>query len=80
MGKVELINRTYHLCIEDRYAAAVMQEWQRLYKPAPLCIRNANEKKGVFGCFVLTVKDQDGKYLDFLEKVAQLTSAKVEVV
>lgn len=80
MAVANLAGRTYHLCIEDRYAAAVMQEWLRLYKPAPLSIRNANERKGVYGCFVLSVKDQEGKYLDFLEKVARMTGAKVEVV
>lgn len=80
MGKVNLMNRTYHLCIEDRYAAAVMQEWLRLYKPAPLSIRNADERKGIYGCFVLSVQDRDGRYLDFIEKVARLTSAKVKAV
>lgn len=75
-----LVNRKYHLCIEDRYAAAVMQEWLRLYKPAPLSIRGANERKGIRGCFVLSVQDKDGMQLDFIEKIARLTNAKIEVI
>ena len=81
MGGLEkLIGRKYYLCIEDRYAAAVMQEWIRLYKPAPLQFRAANEKKGIHGCFVLGIKDEDGKHLNFIEKIARMTDAKIEVV
>lgn len=75
-----LMNRKYYLCIEDRYAAAVMQEWIRLYKPVSLNIRGANEQKGIYGCFVLSIQDKDGKHLDFIEKIARLTNAKIEVV
>ena len=80
MGGVNLINRTYYLCIEDRYAASVMQEWVHSYKDAPLQFRNANTKKGFHGCFVLAVRDKDGKYLAFIERIAKLTNAKIEVV
>ena len=57
-----------------------MQEWLRLYKPVPLNIRGANEQKGIYGCFVLAIQDKDGKHLDFIEKIARLTNAKIEVV
>lgn len=81
MGRLtNLANRKYYLCIEDRYAAAVMQEWIRLYKPVPLSFRGANEKKGIYGCFVLAIQDKDGKHLDFIEKIARLTNAKIEVI
>lgn len=80
MAMTNLTNRRYHLCIEDRFAAAVMQEWLHLYKPAALSIRGANEQKGIYGCFVLTVQDKDGKQLDFIEKIARMTNAKIEVV
>jgi hypothetical protein len=79
-GLADLVNRRYYLCIEERYAASVMQEWIRLYKPVPLNFRNANEKKGVYGCFVLGIQDKDGKHLDFIEKIARMTNAKIEVV
>ena len=79
-GLADLMNRRYYLCIEDRYAAAVMQEWIRLYKPVPLNFRNANERKGIHGCFVLGIQDKDGKHLDFIEKIARMTNAKIEVV
>lgn len=81
MGTVaNLVNRKYYLCIEDRYAAAVMQEWIRSYKCAPLSIRAGNEKKGIIGCFVLCIQDRDGKYLDFIERTARMTAAKIEVI
>ena len=79
-GLANLMDRRYYLCIEDRYAAAVMQEWIRLYKPVPLSFRNANEGKGIYGCFVLGIQDKDGKHLDFIEKIARITNAKIEVV
>lgn len=79
-GLTNLMNRKYYLCIEDRYAAAVMQEWIRQYKPVPLSFRGANEQKGIYGCFVLAIQDKDGKHLDFIEKIARLTNAKIEVV
>lgn len=74
------MNRKYYLCIEERYAAAVMQEWIRLYKPVPLNFRNAKEKKGVHGCFVLGIQDAEGRHLDFIERIARMTNAKIEVV
>ena len=79
-GLADLVNRRYYLCIEERYAASVMQEWIRLYKPVPLNFRGANEKKGIYGCFVLGIQDKDGKHLDFIEKIARMTNAKIEVV
>ena len=81
MGRLaNLINRRYYLCIEDRYAASVMQEWIHSYKEMPLNFRGANESKGIRGCFVLGIQDKDGKYLDFIEKIARMTEAKIEVL
>ena len=79
-GLANLMNRRYYLCIEERYAASVMQEWIRLYKPVPMSFRNANESKGIHGCFVLGIQDKDGKHLDFIEKIARITNAKIEVI
>lgn len=74
------MDRRYYLCIEDRYAAFVMQEWIRSYKDMPLNFRNANQKKGIHGCFVLGIQDKDGKHLDFIERIARMTNAKIEVI
>ena len=79
-GLANLMNRKYYLCIEERYAAAVMQEWIRLYKPVPLNFRNANEKKGIHGCFVLGIQDAEGRHLDFIERIARMTNAKIEMI
>ena len=38
------------------------------------------EGKGIHGCFVLGIQDKDGKHLDFIEKIARMTNAKIEVV
>lgn len=80
MGLTNLANRTYYLCIEDRYAASVMHEWIRMYKPVRMHMRNANERKGIFGSFVLVIKDEDGAHLPFIERIAEMTKAKIEVV
>lgn len=80
MAIANLINRRYYLCIEGRYAAAVMQEWLRSYKSMPLNIRNANEQKGFYGCFILGIQDKEGNHLAFIERIAQMTNAKIEVI
>lgn len=79
-GLANLMDRRYYLCIEDRYAASVMQEWIRSYKDMPLNFRNANQKKGIHGCFVLGIKDEGGNHLAFIERIARMTNAKIEVV
>lgn len=77
MGLANLVNRTYYLCIEDRYAGTVMQYWIYNYKEMPLSIRDAG--KGIEGSFVLAIRDVDGKYLSFIDKIATKTRAKIEV-
>lgn len=79
-GLTNLMNRKYLLCIEDRYAAAVMMEWMHRYKPVPMEFRNAREDKGVFGCFVIAIQDKDGNHLAFIEKIAEMTNAKIKIV
>lgn len=66
--------------MEEHYAASVMQEWIRCYKPMPLSFRNANEEKGIYGCIVVCIQDKDGKFLEFIEKIARFTNAKIEIV
>lgn len=80
MELTDLMNRKYYLCIEDRYAASVMQEWIQSYKPVPLYIRNANEAKGIYGSFVLIIQDKNGDQLGLINRIAKLTNAKIEVV
>lgn len=43
----------------------------------PLSVRDAG--KGVEGSFVLAIRDVDGKYLSFIDKIAVKTRAKIEV-
>lgn len=77
MAQVALRNRIYYLCIEDVYAATVIAEWLDSYKEAPIHFRNT--KQNVDGSFVLVVKDRDGNDLSFIERIAKITRAKVEV-
>lgn len=72
-----LANRTYYLCIEDFYAGAVISEWIYNYKEAPMYIRDA--RKGVEGSFVLAIKDEEGKYLRLINRLATITHAKIEI-
>lgn len=72
-----LSNRTYYLCIEDRYAATVINEWMHNYKTPPLSFRDA--RKGVEGSFILAVKDEGGNHLKFINRLAEITRAKVAV-
>lgn len=77
MAPLNLTNRIYYLCIEDRYAATVISEWMYAYKETPLNLRNAG--KGVEGSFVLVVKDRNGEDLSFIERLVRITHARTEV-
>lgn len=77
MGLANLVNRTYYLCIEDQYASTVMQYWIYSYKEMPLSFRDAG--KGVIGSFVLAIRDINGEFLPFINKIAGRTNAKIEV-
>lgn len=68
-------NKTYHLCIEDRFLSYVISQWKKWEKPFPLALRNA--KEGIEGSFVITVKDHDGAMLDYLAAIVATTRAKV---
>lgn len=72
-----LSNKTYYLCIEDFYAGTVISEWMYAYKDAPLYFRDA--RKGVEGSFVLAIKDEDGKHLSFINRIAEVTKARISV-
>lgn len=77
MTKANLVNRTYYLCIEDLYAGTVIAEWIYTYKEFPLYFRNA--RKGVDGSFVVVIKDVNGNYLSFIERIARITKARIEI-
>ena len=77
MASINLQNRIYYLCIEDRYAATIIAEWLYHYKETPLNLRDA--RKNVEGSFVLVMKDQNGDNLRFIERIAQITHARIEI-
>ncbi len=76
-NNANLVNKTYYLCIEDFYAGMVISEWMYAYKEAPLYFRDA--RKGVEGSFVLAIKDEDGKHLSFINRIAGLTKARISI-
>ena len=70
-------NRIYHLCMEDRRLSAFTQLWIERYKPFPFTMRDASE--GVRGCIVVSIKDTDGRMLDFISEAKARTDAKIAV-
>lgn len=68
-------NKTYHLCIEDKYLSYFISKWKQEEKPFPFTMRNARD--GIQGSFVVTIKDENGAMLDFLANVVAITRAKV---
>lgn len=70
-------NRTYHLCMEDRRLSAFTQLWVERYKPCPFTMRDAAE--GVRGCIVVSIRDSDGRMLDFISEAKARTGAKIAV-
>lgn len=72
-----LQNKTYHLCIEDRFLSYFMQQWKYREKPCPFTMRNASN--GVEGSFVVSIKDENGAMLDFIAAIVATTRAKVRV-
>lgn len=77
MAQVNIINRTYYLCIEDFYADTVVAEWLYYAKDTPIYLRRP--KTGVERSFVLTIKDRNGADLPFIERIARITKARIEV-
>lgn len=69
-------NRTYYLCMEQRYLSVVLSLWIDNYKPCPIGLRNA--RKGVEESVVVIIKDENGNRLDFIAKIVSQTHAKVE--
>ena len=70
-------NRTYHLCLEDRKLSAFTQLWMERYKPCPYIMRDASAN--VKNCIVVSIRDEDGKMLDFIAEAQRRTEAKVAV-
>lgn len=70
-------NCTYHLCMDDRRLSAFTQLWMERYKPCPFTMRDAAE--GVRHCIVVSIKDTDGRMLDFISEAKARTDAKVAV-
>ena len=70
-------NRTYHLCFEDRRLSAFTQLWIERYKPCAFCMRDASAN--VKNCIVVSIRDEDGKILDFITEAQRRTEAKLVV-
>lgn len=70
-------NRTYHLCMEDRWLSVFTHLWMERYKPCSFTMRDAT--KGVQGCIVVSIKDADGRMLDFISEAKARTDAKIAV-
>lgn len=70
-------NRTYHLCMANSKLSAFTQLWMERYKPCPFTMRDAAE--GVRGCIVVSIKDTDGRMLDFICEAQRRTDAKVAI-
>ena len=70
-------NRTYHLCMEDRKLSAFTQLWMERYKPCVFLMRDASAN--VRNCIVVSIRDDDGKMLDFITEAQRRTGAKVAV-
>lgn len=70
-------NRTYHLCFEDRRLSAFTQLWMERYKPCPFIMRDASAN--VRNCIVVSIRDEDGKMIDFITEAQRRTEAKVAV-
>ena len=70
-------NKTYHLCIEDKFLSYFISKWKEEDKSFPFAMRNAS--KGIEGSFVVTIKDENGAMLDFIATIVATTRAKVRV-
>lgn len=70
-------NKTYHLCIEDKYLSYFISQWKYNEKPFPFTMRNA--QVGVQGSFVVTIKDVNGAMFSFLATIVANTHAKIHV-
>ena len=68
-------NKTYHLCMEDRFLSYFISKWKDEDKPFPFTMRNARE--GIRGSFVVSIKDLDGQMLEFIATIVATTRAKV---
>lgn len=68
-------NRTYHLCMNERYLSAFTQLWMQRYKPCAFSMRDA--ERGVKDCIVVTITDRDGQMLPFITEAIAATKAKL---
>lgn len=69
-------NKTYYLCIEDKYLSYFISKWKYEDKPFSFTIRNARE--GIKGSFVVAIKDENGGMIDFIAEIVAHTNAKIQ--
>lgn len=70
-------NKTYHLCMEERFISLLISMWMDAGKPFPLSIRDA--AKNVYGSIVVTIQDKDGEQLSFIEKLITTCNPKIVI-
>ena len=68
-------NRTYHLCMSERYLSAFTELWMQRYKPCPFTMRDATQN--VKDCIVVSITDRDGKMLPFITEAIAATKARL---
>lgn len=72
-----LKNRTYYLCLEDRFLPTIISMWMDNDKLCPMTIRSA--KENIDRCTVVVVQDKDGEYLDFITRITAICRPRVVV-
>lgn len=72
-----LHNRTYHLCMGERFLSLFTSMWMDAGKPCPFSIRDA--AKNVERCIVVSIQDRDGYYIDFIKSVAAACQPRIVV-
>lgn len=68
-------NRTYHLCMEDRKLSIFTHLWMERNKPCPFTMRDA--AANVIDCIVVSIKDEDGRMLEFVAEAKRCTDARM---
>lgn len=74
---ITLANRTYHICFDQNYTAAVVREWIESGKNQSIILRNA--RKNVERSVVLVIKDRNGDDLPLIKRIVFVSKGKVFV-
>lgn len=75
MPVLSLANRTYYICFDQSYTAAVLMEWIESGKKEEITLRNAS--KGVERSVVLKITDKEGDSLPLIERIVFVSQGKI---